>query len=484
MKTCTLNILDEVNVKFDGLDPNVRREMVSKLKFEVPGARYMPAVRLGRWDGKKSFCSMGGATYINVLDIVLPVVTGAGYDIQIVDHREPHNFDFPVIDEHVFAGKTWPEGHPKAGEEIVLRDYQVNCINEYLKNLQSIQEISTGAGKTIITAALSHLVEQNTGGRTIVIVPNKDLVRQTREDYENVGLEVGVYFGDQKDIGTKHTICTWQSLNSLKKMGTVDGLNVIEAFLDGVNCVIVDEAHNLKADVLTELLTGPGKNIPIRWGLTGTIPEHDFQTISLLITIGDVINELSAKELQDKGVLAECKVNIIQLQDSGEYKSYPEELKFLVTNNKRMKYIADSIQNISQTGNTLVLVDRLKAGEILGDFLENATFISGADKSDVRKENYDKINQGDNEIVIATYGIASTGINIPRIFNLVMIEPGKSYIKVIQSIGRGIRKAQDKDDVEIWDFTSSLKYSKRHLTKRKGFYKKVQYPFTVVKVNY
>jgi len=218
--------------------------------------------------------------------------------------------------------------------------------------------------------------------------------------------------------------------------------------------------------------------------MTGTLPEHDFQEIALLIGIGEIVNELTAKELQDIDVLAKCHVNIIQLQDGGEYKSYQEELKYLLTNPARMKYIAETIQKISNTGNTLVLVDRIKAGELLEEFLDDAIFISGSDKSTVRKENYDKVNKGTNELVIATYGIASTGINIPRIFNLVLLEPGKSYIKVIQSIGRGIRKAKDKDFVQIYDFTSSLKYSKRHLTKRKAFYKKVSYPFDVTKVNY
>lgn len=483
-KQCILKILDECSVKFDGLDPVIRRELVKTLKYEVPGARYMPSVKLGRWDGKKSFCTMGAQSYINLLDILLPMVINAGYEITIEDYRIPCNINFPEINEKLFDGKTWPANHELAGKPIILRDYQVECINEYLKNYQGIQEISTGSGKTIMTAALSYIVEKYTQKRTIIIVPNKDLVRQTERDYINVGLDVGVYFGDQKDIGKKHTICTWQSLNNLNKLGVIDGLNVIEAFLDDVIGVIVDECHLAKADILTELLTGPFANIPIRWGLTGTIPEYEFQRIALLVTLGETINELSPKELQDKGVLAQCYVNIIQLQDSGVFKNYQEELKYLVTNPVRMKYIADSIRNIAKMGNTLVLVDRIKAGELLEEFLDEATFISGSDKSSIRKENYDRINEGINEICIATYGIASLGINIPNIFNLVMIEPGKSYIKVIQSIGRGIRKAKEKDSVEIWDFTSSLKYSKRHLTKRKNFYKKVQYPFKVTKINF
>ena len=132
----------------------------------------------------------------------------------------------------------------------------------------------------------------------------------------------------------------------------------------------------------------------------------------------------------------------------------------------------------------MILVDRIVAGELLEEFIEESVFLSGSDKVKVRKEHFDNVNENNNDVIIATYGIASTGINVPRIFNLVMIEPGKSYIRVIQSIGRGIRKAKDKDFVDIYDFTSSLKFSKRHLTKRKNFYKKVEYPHTVTKVKY
>ena len=101
-----------------------------------------------------------------------------------------------------------------------------------------------------------------------------------------------------------------------------------------------------------------------------------------------------------------------------------------------------------------------------------------------RKEEYDDVATSTNKIIVATYGVASTGINIPRIFNLVLLEPGKSFVRVIQSIGRGIRKAEDKDFVQIWDITSSCRFAKRHLTARKAFYKEANYPFAIEKLKY
>ena len=139
---------------------------------------------------------------------------------------------------------------------------------------------------------------------------------------------------------------------------------------------------------------------------------------------------------------------------------------------------------MSGSGNTLVLIDRLATGELLVDKNPEWVFISGDMKVKDRQSEYAEISEADNKVIVATYGVAAVGINIPRIFNLVLIEPGKSFVRVIQSIGRGIRKAEDKDYLHVVDITSNLKYSKRHLTKRKAFYKEQGFPFTVTKVEY
>ena len=484
MVSCRIVIQDEVNVKVENLPVEYRRKIANKLKFQVPYARYLPQYKLGRWDGNISFFGIGGTGYVNHLDIIVNTLVDAGVEIaEITDNRVKHNLSFDIIDENYWAGKTWPKGHPAEGEPIVLRDYQVETINKFIDNPQCLQEVATGAGKTIITATLSHLCEKI--GRTLVIVPNKSLVTQTEEDYINVGLDVGVYFGDRKELGKTHTICTWQSLNILDKK-TKDGEAVLTLaeFLDGVQTIIIDEVHQAKADVLKKLLTQNLRNAPIRWGLTGTIPKEQFEFQSILASIGPVINQISAKELQDKGVLSKCHVNVVQLLDTTVYNSYQEELKYLVTNKDRVKYLAKMCNNIKDSGNTLILVDRISAGEQLQEAIPDSVFIKGDVKLKDRKEQYDEIKEATNKVLIATYGVASVGINIPRIFNLVLIEPGKSFVRVIQSIGRGIRKAEDKDFVQIWDLTSSCKYAKRHLTARKKFYKEAEYPFTLEKVDW
>lgn len=478
MPQAKLIIRDEVNVKIEGLELDARRTLVNKFKYDVPYARYLPAVRLGRWDGKVAYFQLGGSTYVNLLPDIIPVLDNMGYDFELDDQRDyQREFEFERINEHTFSHMTWPKGHPQAGEPILLRDYQVTIVNDFLTNPQCLQEVATGAGKTIMTAALSHSVSAY--GRSIVIVPNKSLVTQTEKDYVNLGLDVGVYFGDRKEFGRQHTICTWQSLNVLlKNTKNAEAEVTINDFIEDVVCVIVDEVHMAKADALKTLLTGVMSQIPIRWGLTGTIPKEQFESQALKVSIGPTVSHLAAAELQDRGVLAQCHVNIIQLVDHVEYSNYQSELKYLLEESGRLEAIADLVTQIKNTGNTLVLVDRIAAGEALVNRLPNAVFISGSTKAGDRQEHYDEVAEATDKIIVATYGVAAVGINIPRIFNLVLLEPGKSFVRVIQSIGRGIRRAEDKDFVQIWDITSTCKFAKRHLTKRKAYYRDARYPFT------
>ena len=482
--SCRIIISDEVNIKIEGLPVDVRRKIANTLKWEVPYARYLPQYKLGRWDGKIGFFGLGGSGYVNHIDKIIDLLQKQGVQVdEIDDKRKKYDLKFTPIDKNYFGNKTWPKGHICEGQKIVLRDYQVEVVNNFIKVPQSLQEVATGAGKTIVTACLSSLCERL--GRTVVIVPNKSLVTQTEEDYINVGLDVGVYFGDRKELNKTHTICTWQSLNVLDKKAK-EGTSVLtlSQFLSGVQTLIIDEVHQAKADVLKKLLTHHLKNSPVRWGLTGTIPKEQFEFQSLLVAIGPVINQISAKELQDKGILSKCHVNVVQLIDTEVHRTYQEELKYLVTTPGRLKYIAKLISKIKDTGNTLILIDRLIAGEKLSKLIPDSVFIKGETKLQDRKDQYDEISSANNKVIVATYGVASIGINIPRIFNLVLIEAGKSFIRVIQSIGRGIRKAQDKNFVQIWDITSSCKFAKRHLTRRKKFYKEAEYPFTVEKVQW
>jgi superfamily II DNA or RNA helicase len=483
----TLVIKDEVNIKFENLPLDARKRLVNAFKYEDPTARYRPAFKLGRWDGTVSLFGLGGTGYLNNLEVILGHLDKLGVQIDdIKDLRKPVNINFQPVTETYWAdlGKVWPNGHTQEGQPIMLRDYQVEAINKFLQQTQALQEIATGAGKTITTATLAHMCESH--GRTITIVPNKSLVEQTFEDFENVDLDVGMYYGDRKDINKTHTICTWQSLNILdkKSKNSEHDIVTLAEFLENVTAVIVDEVHMAKAEVLKNLLTQNLCNAPIRWGLTGTVPKEKHEYEQIFASIGPVVGGIKAHELQDAGVLSACHVKVLQLIDLPSFRSYADELKYQVTNEDRMRFISKTISTIAETGNTLVLVGRIETGNFIINEIEDAVFVSGNVKTKDRKTEYDEIKTSTNKIIVATYGVAAVGINIPRIFNLVLIEPGKSFTRVIQSIGRGIRKAHDKDFVQIYDITSTCKYAKRHLTERKKFYKEAKYEFEINKVDW
>jgi superfamily II DNA or RNA helicase len=491
-KICTLVIHDQVNVSFKNLDPKTRRDCSNALKFFIHAARHMPAFKLGRWDGCVTYFALNGNTYFNLLDKVLPVIAENGYNLEamiIEDHRQDYVFDFPAVDEEYVVenapNPVWPVGHPAAGQAIRLRDYQVQAIDTFLQNPQCLQELATGAGKTLITATLSHLCEPY--GRTVIIVPNKSLVDQTEADYKNLGLDVGVYYGDRKEPGHQHTVCTWQSLHILdknsKKGVTATQLD-IETFTKDVICVMVDEVHQAKAEVLKNLLCGPFANVPIRWGLTGTIPKDEHEFTSILSSLGPVRNYLAAHELMSQGVLANLNISIMQLLDTVAFESFHEEYNYLVSDRTRLDWMSEFVIQKSKSGNTLVLVNRIETGKELESRIPGSKFVYGATKQQDRKDSYDEIKDSDNLVLIASYGVAAVGINIPRIFNLMMIEPGKSFTRVIQSIGRGIRKAADKDFVDVYDIASNCKFSARHMKKRKADYKEAKYPHQVIKVDY
>lgn len=164
MKKCVIQIADEVNCKIQNLELSERRTLMKMFSFDVPGARYLPSVRLGRWDGKVSFFSLAGSTYINLLEEIIPVLDGAGYQIEIDDRRTySRSFTFDSVKEDTYSNTMWPKGHPVEGAPMMLRDYQVEIINNFLANPQCLQEIATGAGKCLAGATLICVsIDENT----------------------------------------------------------------------------------------------------------------------------------------------------------------------------------------------------------------------------------------------------------------------------------------------------------------------------------
>tara|TARA_Y100001936_G_C16094217_1_gene690143 strand:+ start:453 stop:3041 length:2589 start_codon:yes stop_codon:yes gene_type:complete len=336
---------------------------------------------------------------------------------------------------------------------------------------------------TIVTAILSDMIGKY--GGSLVIVPTKDLVDQTCEEYHNMGLDYGKFYGDEKNVTAQHIVGTWQSLeqarlNTKKQNGKV----TIDQVLDGKVGVIVDETHKAKGTVLLDLLCNEMAHIPIRWGLTGTLPEDEIGQCSLECAVGPTSGKIDNRDLQEKGILSKCHIDVLQTVELYEkIGDYHTENKFLTSDRKRIESIVEKLILPKKEGqNALILVDKIPTGKLLEELIPGSIFVHGGTPKDKRKEAYDLAKTNDDITVIATTGVASTGISINRIFKLFMFELGKSYIKIIQTIGRGLRIAKDKDFVNIYDICANTKYSKKHLTVRKKHYRTHGYPHKVNKV--
>ena len=460
---CRITVKDEVNCLLTNMSMDLKSRLKKHLTFFVPGARHTPKFKLGIWDGRISLFNEGW-TFLNLIDEdLLSIIEDSGFAVEINDERTSQ----PVQCNHITAEEfSHLEGAP------ILRDYQVTAVNMALDSRSGIFRMATGAGKSYVCAAIAKRMSEH--GRVAVIVPSINLVIQTADSFRALGIkDVGEFSGIEKRVADV-TITTWQSLANYPEI------------LEGVVCVIADECHQVKAQILNELLSTAAKNVPHRYGFTGTLPTDDLSRAKVKSVLGDIIFDKPAWELQQSGILAGCTVNVIQTQEKGrKFPDYQSESSFLVSDIKRLEWIANLIRTISESGNTMVLVRNVETGKKIAKFIgDKAVFISGSTKAKERKKEYDSLGKLDGKTLVCTKGIASTGIDVPRIFNLVLIEAGRSFTEVIQSIGRGLRKAEDKDHVEIYDVCADTKHSKRHLTERKKYYTEAKYSFVITRAEY
>jgi superfamily II DNA or RNA helicase len=494
--TVRIRILDEVYVAFVGLHPSDLTYFYNEHAVFAPNYFFNPRFKIGQWDGKIRFFEKTGRTFLYLLEDILPKLIAMGYKIAVEDLRQTAIKTPTLVTPDTFSHIM----HPLTGKPIELRDYQVESVNNLLTEGFGIIKAATGAGKTLITAALVK-AWGDVGHRTITIVPDGTLIQQTKAMFKHCELDTGEYSGDEKSLDHQHVVSTWQALKN--NPGIINSFQV----------VIVDECHGTKGPVLRELIIDYAANIPHRYGVTGTLPPEPSDALTVITALGPVRYDITARQLIDAGVLAELHIDVIQLEEDlteqynhfcgevnvgikptyvqfkdGYFPDFAAEKAFLQRCKNRVSWIADYLISTQDTvkSNTLVLVDSIPLGKELAEIIPGSIFVNGKDVKKIadRKKIYDMFKTHDNLVVIATVHIAGTGLDIPRVFNLVLVDVGKSFIRVVQGIGRGLRKADDKDSVSIVDIAGDLKYSKKHLAARIKIYKEAGYPYTKHKINY
>jgi superfamily II DNA or RNA helicase len=460
-RKCKITVTDEVNCVITGLFPSEQESLYNTFGLFAEGYFFNPSFKFGGWDGKVRFYAKTGKTYIRLLDKILPHLEKWGYDIELEDNRKLVTNPTMRASVDMFGNIQF------RGKPCLVREYQVEAINTLVDAGSGILIAATAAGKTMITAGISHIYA-SIGCKVITIVPSADLVGQTIATYESLGLDTGIYSGEDKDLDHKHIVASWQAIQ------------YNPTILLQFSALIWDEAQGCKADVAKKLLNENGKHIAFRFGVTGTMPKPPSDQMAIFSAIGPILKEIPAEWLIANGYLAEVEIQPIELNETyviEEFENYAAEKSFLAKSPDRLEMIADIIiSECAANGNTLVLVNDISFGKKLTALIKGAVFLYGNSSSDLRKEHYDMFEEHDDLIVIATVGIASTGISIDRIFCLVFVDAGKSFVKCIQGLGRSMRIGRDKTKARCVDIHSKLKYAKKHAKERLKHYAEAKYP--------
>ena len=472
---------NEVYLTLSDLTQAQNQELADFFTFEVPNAKFMPMVRKRMWDGKiRLFSPANGEIYVGLLPYIKEYCKSKNVKYTIEEGVEDERDVMGTV-VRGFIRSLRPRSK---GKSIKVRDYQIEAVRMAISRNRTLILSPTASGKSLIIYALVRYY-QMAGHRTLILVPTTSLVEQMYTDFEDYGWSSGtycqkVYQGYTTKITKDVVISTWQSIYKMPKK-----------YFEQFGCVIGDEAHFFKAKSLTSIMTKLHQ-CKYRFGFTGTLDGTETHRLVLEGLFGSVEQVVTTKELIDKKTLANLKIKCITLKhpEKRERMDYAEELNYIVSNDARNKFIMDLCSNIS--GNTLCLFQLVeKHGKILYDGMkgnENVYFVYGGTDTQQREKIRGLVEKHKNSTTIASYGTFSTGINIRNIHNIVLASPSKSKIRVLQSIGRGLRTSSTKDSILIFDIADDVSYKDRrnftlnHFFERLNIYNEQQFNYEISKV--
>ena len=472
---------NEVYLVLSDLDPSTSQELSEFFTFEVPGAKFMPAYRNRMWDGKIRLFSPGsGEIYVGLLPYIKKFCENNKKSYILEEGVD----DGRRIDAQVVRGFIRSIKPKSKGKSLKIRDYQIDAVRHAIAGNRALLVSPTASGKSLIIYSIVRYY-QMAGHKTLILVPTTSLVEQMYTDFQDYGWSSGtycqkIYQGYDRKVTKDVVISTWESIYKMPKK-----------YFEQFGCVIGDEAHLFKAKSLTGIMTKLHQ-CKYRFGLTGTLDGTQTHQLVLEGLFGPVEKVITTKELMDKKTLANLKIKCIVLNHPPikERMTYAEEIQYLVANEKRNNFISNLLLHLD--GNTLCLFQLVeKHGKILYDKVKekgNVYFVYGGTNATEREEIREIVNESKNSITVASYGVFSTGINIPNINNIVLASPYKSKIKVLQSIGRGLRRSVLKDSILVFDVADDISYRERqnftltHFTERLNIYNEEQFNYEISKV--
>jgi len=467
----------------------VAAELSDHFSFYVPGYKFMQPYKRKVWDGKiRLFNRMNGEINAGLYQEIRKFAGQKGYMTKCIDTDYGLPYDKNKLNH--LRNMEWIS---KLGLPFAPRDYQYDAFTHALENKRGVLVSPTGSGKSMIIYLLMRYYFDSHDKKVLVIVPTTGLVEQMYNDFKSYGFDVEknchlIYSGKDKETDKKVVITTWQSIHKL-------GAKWFEPF----GAVFGDECHGFKAKSLSSIMN-KATNAEYRFGTTGTLDGSETNEMVLKGLFGPIHKVTTTAALQEKKQLASLDIDIILLQYEDEIReklhnaTYHDEIDFLVGHKKRNLFIRNLA--LSLNGNTLVLFNLVeKHGKVLKDLIEDKKddgrrlfYVSGETKTDDREFVRKVVEKQTNSIVLASLGTFSTGINIRNIHNIIFASPSKSQIRVLQSIGRGLRVSDDGRETKLFDIADDLRHKKkenftlRHSAERIKIYTKEQFNHKLSKV--
>jgi len=473
---------NEVYLKVQA-EPHLNYELADFFTFEVESAKFMQKKRRYKgWDGKiRLYSPATGEIYCGLVDYLTDWAKEKGYEYSIEDHE---NFGHPQETNDFVTPEAVGQFVKSLRVPLPVRDYQYKAIYEALRYNRRLLLSPTASGKSLMIYALIRY-HINVSRNVLIVVPTTSLVEQMYKDFESYGWRTKdchkIYAGADKYTDHSVIITTWQSIYKEPRK-----------WFDRFDVVIGDEAHQFKAKSLTTLMSKLHK-CKYRIGFTGTLDGANVNQLVLEGLFGRCSKVTKTNELIQQGYLAKLKVKIILLKHEEKiFEGYQDEIDYLVDHEGRNKFIRNLAVDLK--GNTLILFNYVERhGLPLYNLINSHTdkpvyFVHGGvdveDREDVRQ----LTEQSDNAIIVASYGTFSTGINIKKLHNIIFASPSKSRVRNLQSIGRVLRKGENKSQATLYDIADDIStdkgnnYTLNHLMERVKIYNEEKFDYEIINV--
>tara|TARA_A100001011_G_scaffold298098_1_gene310960 strand:+ start:1649 stop:3121 length:1473 start_codon:yes stop_codon:yes gene_type:complete len=475
---------NEVYLKIDA-EPHIHYELSDQFTFDIPNAKFSPAYKNKYWDGKiRLFNTQKKEIYIGLLDKIVQFCKDHEYTFEFLDNRH-YGTPFEVNEG---ISKEGVKDYMTAISKYKPRDYQIEGVYDALRHNRKLLISPTASGKSLmIYSIVRYFVE--TKKSTLIVVPTTSLVEQMYKDFADYGWDVGsfchkIYAGKERETDSQVIITTWQSIYKLPRK-----------YFERFSVVVGDEAHQFKSKSLISIMTKLD-NAKYRYGFTGTLDGTQTHKWVLEGLFGPSYKIVKTDELMKKGHLAKLDINVLLLKHPpNKFENFEEEVQYIIGHDRRNNFIKNLALDLK--GNTLILFARVeKHGEPLYNLINtsniiekrNVFFIHGGVETEDREKVREITEQEGNAIIVASYGTFSTGINIKNLHNIIFASPSKSRIRNLQSIGRVLRKGNQKTRATLYDIADDISYKSRknytlnHLIERIKIYNEENFDYDIVNI--